>query len=155
MSEVKREDIHRFGVLPFIREVLQRSTIPMYRFKLTVDGRNILFRASEIFVANSGVLLGMKALELDPDAALDSGKLTICHARMQSIFDYLRMAFHIAVKPVSENENVDCVDALREVRIESNRPVRVQGDGELVGNTPVTITLIPHALNVIIPPRRT
>lgn len=155
MTKVKREDIHRFGVLPYIREALRRSSIPAYRFKLTVDGRNILFRASEIFIANSGVLLGLKALELDPDITLDSGKLSICHARLDSIFDYVRMAFQIAVKPVSENEDVDCVDALREVRIESNRPVRVQGDGELIGHTPVTISLIPHALNVIIPPRRT
>jgi diacylglycerol kinase family enzyme len=65
------------------------------------------------------------------------------------------MALQIAVKPISENEDVDCVDALREVRIEANRPVRVQGDGELIGHTPVTISLVPHALNVIIPPRQT
>jgi diacylglycerol kinase family enzyme len=46
------------------------------------------------------------------------------------------------------------VDARREVRIEANGRVPVQGDGELIGTTPVTITLIPHALNVIVPPRQ-
>jgi diacylglycerol kinase (ATP) len=110
MTQVKREDIHRFGVLPYIREALRRSTIPVYRFYVTVDGRSTSFRASEIFIANSGMLLGLKALQLDPDIALDNGKLSICHARLRSIFDYVRIVFKIAVIPVSENEDFDCMD---------------------------------------------
>lgn len=155
MKNVKREDINRFGVLPYIREALRRMNVPMYRFKVTIDDRSFTVRASEIFIANSGVLLGLAALRLDPDASLDSGKLSVCRARLQTVFDYVKMAFKIAVKPESDIEELSCVDALREVRIEANGRVPVQGDGELIGNTPVTIRLIPHALNVIVPPRRT
>jgi diacylglycerol kinase family enzyme len=154
MTEVKREDIHRFGVLPYIREALKRFSVPTYRFRLTIDGRSILMRASEIFIANSGVLLGLEALRLDPDANLDNGKLTVCRARLNTILDYIRMAFKIAVQPSAGEEELNCVDALHEVRVEANRPVPVQGDGELIGHTPVTIKLIPHALNVIVPPRK-
>lgn len=155
MKNVKREDINRFGVLPYIREALRRMNVPMYRFKVTIDDRSFTVRASEIFIANSGVLLGLAALRLDPEASLDSGKLSVCRARLQTVFDYVRMAFKIAVKPDSDSEELNCVDALREVRIEANGRVPVQGDGELIGNTPVTVRLIPHALNVIVPPRRT
>lgn len=155
MKNVKREDIHRFGVLPYIREALRRMNVPMYRFKVTIDDRSFIVRASEIFIANSGILLGLAALRLDPDASLDSGKLSVCRARLQTVFDYVRMVFKIAVKPDSDVEELNCVDALREVRIEANGRVPVQGDGELIGNTPVTVRLIPHALNVIVPPRRT
>jgi diacylglycerol kinase family enzyme len=129
--------------------------VPMFRFKVTIDDRSMLVRASEIFVANSGILLGLKALRVDPDASLDNGKLSVCRARLQSVFDYVKMAFKIAVQPASDVEELNCVDALHEVRIEANHPVPVQGDGELIGNTPVTVRLIPHALNVIVPPRRT
>jgi diacylglycerol kinase (ATP) len=59
------------------------------------------------------------------------------------------------VQSASETEEVTCVDAMREVRIEANRPVPVQGDGEVIGTTPVTVKLIPRALNVIVPPRDT
>lgn len=154
MKSVKREDIHRFGVLPYIREALRRMNVPMYRFKVTIDDRSFNVRASEIFIANSGVLLGLAALRLDPDASLDSGKLSVCRARLQTVFDYVKMAFKIAVKPDSEMEELSCVDALHEVRIEATGRVPVQGDGELIGNTPVTVRLIPHALTVIVPPRR-
>lgn len=155
MKAVKREDIHRFGVLPYIREALKRPKIPMHRFKVRIDDRTISFRASELFIANSGVLLGLKALQLDPDASLDNGKLTVCRARLETILDYVKMAFRIAVQPESSDEELNCVDALREVHIEAERPIPVQGDGELIGNTPITVKLIPHALHVIVPPRQT
>lgn len=155
MSEVKREDIHRFGVLPYIREALRRPKIPTHRFKVRIDDRTIYFRASEIFIANSGILLGLQALQLDPDASLDNGKLTVCRARLQTVFDYVKMAFKIAVQPEPADEELNCLDAFREVHVESERPVSVQGDGEPIGNTPVTVKLIPHALNVIVPPRQT
>lgn len=153
MKEVKREDIHRFGVLPFIREALRRMNVPTYRFEIEIDGHKIFTRAAEIFVANSGVLLGMKALRLDPEANLDSGKMSVCWARLQSIFDYVRVAFKIAVQSDGGKEEFNCVDARREVRIAAKGRVPVQGDGELIGNTPVTLKLIPHALKVIVPPR--
>lgn len=155
MKNVKREDIHRFGVLPYIREALRRMNVPLFRFRVTIDGRTTVVRASEIFIANSGVLLGLEALRLDPDANLDNGKLSVCRARLQSVFDYVKMAFKIAVQSASETEELNCEDAMREVRVEADRRVPVQGDGELIGNTPVTVKLIPRALNVIVPPRNT
>jgi diacylglycerol kinase (ATP) len=154
MKEVKREDIHRFGVLPFIREALRRMNVPTYRFEIEIDGHKIFTRAAEIFVANSGVLLGMKALRLDPEANLDSGTMSVCWARLQGIFDYVRVAFKIAVQPEGGKEEFNCVDARREVRIVARGRVPVQGDGELIGNTPITLKLIPHALKVIVPPRQ-
>ena len=154
IKQVKREDIHRFGVLSYIREALRRMNVPMYRFQIAIDGHKIFVRAADIFVANSGILLGLKALRLEPDANLDNGKLTICWARLQTVLDYVRMAFRIAVRGESDAADVNCMDALREVRIKANGRVPVQGDGEPIGNTPVTMKLIPHALNVIVPPRK-
>ena len=39
-----------------------------------------------------------------------------------------------------------------EVRIMSERPLAVQADGEFIGETPVTITVEPHALTVLLAP---
>jgi diacylglycerol kinase (ATP) len=151
MKAVKREDIHRFGVLPYIREALKRPTSAIHRFKVTIDTSRIDFRASEILIANSGVLLGLKALQLDPGSSLDNGKLTVCRVRLNTIFDYVRMVWKLIVRPASQSEELTCVDAYHEVHVETNRRVPVQGDGEPIGYTPVTVKLIPHALNVIVP----
>jgi diacylglycerol kinase family enzyme len=47
--------------------------------------------------------------------------------------------------------NVRWLRARRSIRIESNRRLPVQGDGDLIGETPVEITVLPHAVRVIVP----
>ena len=156
MKEAKREDIHRFGAVVYLWNALKQFTdVPIYRFQLLVDGKPVNFRASEVMIANSGVLMGLKAMQLDPEAGLDSGKLTICHIQMKTVLDYARIAFKLATTPPEESPpELDCLDASREVVIRCNRPIPVQGDGEQIGYTPVTVKLIPHALHIVIPPRQ-
>src|SRR5215216_1094100 len=62
MKEAKREHIHRFGVLVYLWQALKRVTdVPTHRFQLLVDGKQVQFRASEVMIANSGLLMGLKA----------------------------------------------------------------------------------------------
>ena len=156
MKAAKREDIHRFGAVVYLWQALKQiANVPIYRFQLLVDGKPVQFRASELMIANSGVLMGLKALQLDPEASLDSGTLTICHVQMKSMLDYVRIAFKIVTTPPEESTpELDCLDASREITIRSNRPIPVQGDGEQIGYTPVTVKLIPHSLHLVLPPNR-
>lgn len=152
MHAAKREDIHKYGVIVYIWEAIRRyATIPVYRFRLTIDGRTSTARAAEIFIANSGLLLGIKTLQVDEKASLDSGKLSICTAQLRTLLDYVRIAIKLFVQSAEDIEEFNCVQAAREVVIDANRPVTVQGDGELIGNTPVTVTLIPRSLHVVCP----
>ncbi|MGE5377383.1 MAG: diacylglycerol/lipid kinase family protein, partial [Bacteroidota bacterium] len=152
MKEAKREEINRFGVLAFIRQALKRkSELPAYRFQVSIDGVVTYMRATELFVANSGTLLGLKALQVDPKADLDTGRMSICYARLKSLFDYVRIALKLIAAPDSEKKELNCVDARHEVRVHCNQPVPVQGDGEQVGTTPVTIQLVPRALRIVVP----
>lgn len=152
MKDAKREEINRLGVFAFLRQAFKRlSGLPSYRFQLTIDHALTYIRASELFIANSGTLLGLKALQLDPDADLDTGRLSVCYARIRTLFDYVRIGLKMIAAPKDENKNLNCTDAWHEIRIHSNRPIPVQGDGEQVGTTPVTITLVPRALQMIIP----
>ena len=151
MKSAQREEINKLGVLAFLRQALKRkSELPAYRFQVTIDGTLTYVRATELFIANSGTLLGLKALQLDPKADLDTGRMSVCYARLRSLFDYLRIALKLIAAP-DEKRELNCRDARQEVRIHSNQPVPVQGDGEQVGTTPVTITLIPRSLHIIVP----
>jgi diacylglycerol kinase family enzyme len=40
---------------------------------------------------------------------------------------------------------------VRTIRLESDRPLAVQIDGELIGNLPMTFAVAPRALTVIVP----
>ena len=152
MHEADRKDINRLGVLVFIRQAFKRKgNLPAYRFQVTIDNILTYVRASELFIANSGILLGLKSFMLDPNADLDTGRMSVCYARIHSVLDYVRVALKIITAPTEEKGELNCTDALHEVRIHSNRPVPVQGDGDRFGTTPVTITLVPRALRVIVP----
>jgi YegS/Rv2252/BmrU family lipid kinase len=152
MRETKREEINRLSVLAFVRQALKRkSELPAYRFQVSIDGVVTYMRATELFIANSGTLLGLKALQLDPKADLDTGRMSICYARLKSLFDYVRIALKLIATPDSEKKELNCTDARHEVRIHCNQPVPVQGDGEQVGTTPVTIQLVPRALHIVVP----
>ena len=152
MKDAKREEINKLGVLAFIRQALRRnSELPTYRFQLTIDGRVTYIHATELFIANSGTLLGLKAFQLDPHADLDTGRMSICYARLKSIFDYVRIGLKLVAAPSKEKRELNCTDASREVKIHANQPVPVQGDGEQVGTTPVTIKLVPRALHLVVP----
>ena len=153
MKEAKREDIHRFGAVVYIWNAIKRFfDVPTNRFQLIVDGKQVNFRASEVMIANSGVLMGLRALQVDPEASLDSGKLTICHAQMKTMWDYVRIGLNIVTTPPEESPpDLDCIDALHEIVIQSNHPIPVQGDGEQIGYTPVTVKLIPQSLHLVMP----
>ena len=154
MKEAKREHIHRFGVFVYIwNAIKQFADVPSYRFDLLVDGKPVHFRASEVMIANSGMLMGLRALQLDPEASLDSGKLTICHAQMKTMWDYVKIAFKMVTTPPEETPpELDCLDAVDEIVIRGSHPIPVQGDGEQIGYTPVTVKLMPKSLHIIMPP---
>jgi len=63
----------------------------------------------------------------------------------------VRIGLKLVVTPTEENKDLNCTDAFKEVRVHANQPVPVQGDGEQVGMTPVTITLVPRALHLVVP----
>ena len=154
-KDVEREEINRLGVLAFLwRAFKSRKDLPSYKFQVTIDNTLTYIRASELMIANSGVLLGMKALQLDPNANLDDAQMSVCYARFRSLFDYVRIALRVIFSRSDEQAKMDCTTALHEVRVFSNRPIPVQGDGDKAGMTPVTITLVPRALNVVAPVRR-
>ena len=154
MKDAKREEINKMGIFAFIRQALrQRNELPAYRFQVSIDGAITYIRATELFIANSGTLLGLKALQLDPKADLDTGRLSVCYARMRSLYDYVRIGLKLVA--TEENKDLNCTDALKEIRVHANQPVPVQGDGEQMGTTPVTIKLVPRALHIVVPLKQT
>jgi len=153
LKTVEREEVRRFGRFSYLRRAaLEWLGRPPFRFRVTTDGRSTTLRANELMVANCGVL-GLKNLRLDPDIHMDDGILNLCHIRAKNLMDYLALGVSMAVGKQKEDPRVHCWQAGSEVRIESDRRIPVQGDGEVIGYLPVTVRLRPHALNVIIPPK--
>jgi diacylglycerol kinase family enzyme len=55
----------------------------------------------------------------------------------------------------NESPHVRYVEAKRSISIASRKALPVQADGEIVGETPVQIELVPAALKLIVPKNET
>ncbi len=151
MKDVEREDKRRLGKLADLRKaVTELLEFRSYRFEVKIDGRLTKFRASELLVANTSIL-GLKALQLDPGIRMDDGKLNVCRIYANSITDYLRLAASMFRRDRKRSWNVICMEALEEVEIRSGEQLPAQGDGELIGQLPITVRIRAKAVQIVTP----
>ena len=152
MKDVEREDKRRLGKLADLRkavaEILEFRT---FQFEVRIDGTAVTkFRASELLVANTSIL-GLKALQLNPNIRMDDGKLNVCRIYANTVTDYLKLGLSMLRGDQERNWNVLCVEASQEVEIHSRERIPVQGDGEVIGQLPVTVKLHPKAIQIVTP----
>src|SRR5262249_43404417 len=117
------------------------------RIRLTVDGQLHTERAVMCTVAN-GYRMGLAA-PIAPQARLTGGALDVViigDLTLPEVLTYYRAVrdqVHLQLPKVTTLR-------AREVRIESYRPVNVHCDDQVIGTTPVTITVQPRALKVLV-----
>ncbi|MGB8983041.1 MAG: hypothetical protein WCC12_14290, partial [Anaerolineales bacterium] len=86
-----------------------------------------------------------------PGIRMDDGKLNVCRIYANSISEYLRLAWSMLTGAQKKNWNVLCVEAREEVEIHCRERLPVQGDGDLIGYLPVTVTIRPQAIRIVTP----
>jgi len=113
--------------------------------RVHVDGEEI--RGSILFVGNIRNYAGF--FTVTPDAVFDDGLLDVCVIKKGHKRDFLRwLAAAYAGRLGRYNEVV--VRRGREIRVESDRPLSYQVDGDCAGETPVTIRVRPGAGRVLV-----
>ncbi len=89
-------------------------------------------------------------MRIAPRACLDDGKLDVCFVRRTSKLRLLRLfptVFFGGHLSLPEVEYAQCSG----LKIESERPLDIFGDGEFIGCTPAEVRVRPRALRVIVP----
>jgi diacylglycerol kinase family enzyme len=126
------------------------------RFLLTIDDNSPrMVRASEVLVANVGTL-GQPPFQWGPDIHPDDGELTVCVLRVRSLLDSIRLGVNVLRGAPRRDPSTRYFKARARVQIamvRASKPLPVQGDGEIIGETPVEVHLQGAAVRVIVPPR--
>lgn len=152
MQDVERKDKRRLGKLADLRKAIEEVLeFRSYPFEVKIDETVTRFRAAELMVANTSIL-GLKALRLDPSIRMDDGKLNVCRIYANTVGEYLKLGWSMLRGEQERNWNVLCVEASNQVEIRSRERLPVQGDGELIGQLPVTVKIRPKAIQVVTPP---
>lgn len=120
---------------------------PSYRLEL--DGQEFTGRLVMVAVANLERTAG-GTVAMAPGAVCDDGLLDVVLVRAAGrlrLFQALRRTSDGCYLQLPEVERY----RTRSIRIESTPPARLNIDGELLGSTPVTLTVRPGALRVRVP----
>jgi diacylglycerol kinase (ATP) len=116
--------------------------------QLVADGKTRHFTAHLVAVANtpsygSGICIA-------PQAQIDDGWMDlaiVAPLRWTQVLDGLLLALRSGDIRWPEMRRMRA----RKLRLETDRPVLFHGDGEVLGETPVEIEVLPRALEVLVP----
>lgn len=151
MGEINSEEKQRLGfsayLLHFIEQLLG---LTLDRYTIEYDDHRVSHAASEVLITNSR-LLGVEPLKWPGDVALDDGQLDLFIIRAANFPDLLRFLATLFSKNRKKNPIIKSYRFEKYCRIETKDPIRVQADGDAVGETPIEIKVQPHSLNIIVP----
>lgn len=151
MAETPRESKRSFGRLAYIWTGLRRLLrLSLWRFHLEIDGRPVRTRAFELAVVNAPTM-GHEAFKWGSRVRIDDGRLDVCMVGLRGPQSVLRLIAGLLTGQQERTPEFECRPAERQVVVRSRRPLPVQADGEILGHTPVTVSLDPRALEVIVP----
>ena len=121
-----------------------------WRFNIEVDGHKHRFRASFIMIANVGGV-GAGELRWGPDIAPDDGRLDICIIRARTFTDYFLFIWHVILNRHRKAPKTTYLQARKSIKVSTRKRLPVRGDGEIVGQSHITIEIVPHGLRIVTP----
>jgi len=86
-------------------------------------------------------------LRLAPEANLEDGRLDLVLLENLSVSEIARMLPRLAISGEIRTQRIQRHNITR-ARIETERPCAFQADGEIIGMTPVEISVVPRAIRV-------
>jgi diacylglycerol kinase family enzyme len=128
---------------------LQALKEPLFaHYQLTLDGQEVEIDAMTCIVANAGSF-GAVPLTLAPTIDVADGLLDVVVVNKGD----LPALVSVAASIVAGNEDAEPLQhwRAREVMVTADPPQTVQVDGEVWGETPITVRVVPQAVRVIVP----
>lgn len=154
IKHTARQDKRRFGTLAYVWTAFKALFgLQPHAFRLVVDGKKLKLRASEILIANGG-LLGVKLPFEDVHVHPDDGRVDMFIVKARTLYDYLELLYYIIRGKPRAAPKMLYLQAQNEIQIAAGKRLPTQADGEVIGETPISIRVVPGAVRIIIPEKR-
>ncbi len=147
-EQQERKDKDDFGMMAYLFAIAKSFTNKKdYEFTITLDGKTV-DRSAGVFI-----LLNMSRRNA-PDSAKDTsiqpadGVFNVFLLE-SSLSDTLKGITSFA--QVTKTEEMFAELTGKEIRVETPEPLLVLADGEPCGETPITVELLPQAINLLVP----
>jgi diacylglycerol kinase (ATP) len=118
------------------------------RFRVTGERRQLDERLLVVFAAN-GRYCG-NAMQVAPEARIDDGVLNVVAIADVGTLRLLSMVPRLYTGRLANDRAVCAFDSER-LRIDASPGAMVEADGQLIGETPADVSIVPRALRVMVP----
>jgi diacylglycerol kinase family enzyme/membrane-associated phospholipid phosphatase len=150
IRHTKPEDRARRGRLAYMTTFLQRAFRHRPgRFSITADGTVIHARAWQVIFANAGIA-GAPPFQWGPGIDPTDGVIDLCVYDVRRATDYLKLFWRVLLGRHRRDSSTRFFRVREEARVECDRPVLIQGDGEILGRTPLLLRVAPDAVRVAV-----
>lgn len=153
MRDTPREAKRRFGRLAYVYTAL-RTFIGFQprRFMLVVDGVRQRVSGAHIVLANGG-LIGSDNISWGDHIRPDDGVIDICIVRAVTLRDYFGVMLDTALGRQHVSQRLQYLRARERIAVNvlKSSALPIQGDGEMIGDTPLLVDVLPNALGVVTP----
>jgi diacylglycerol kinase (ATP) len=151
---VEKKSLKRLGALAyFLMGAWLGLSYPSFRTFLQVDGRVVKVNALQIIIGNTQLYGG--AVKYTWQARCDDGLLDICIIRKHDMWNRVLIFLDFILHREQRRQWV-YYTTCKSAKLRTRRPIAMQIDGDPAGYTrkgypPVTFTIAPQALKVIVP----
>jgi YegS/Rv2252/BmrU family lipid kinase len=154
MESTSQKHKRRFGKLAYIWVIFRLILgIQPHVFTIVADGEKRRVKAADVLLTNVSTVTG--PIRWGPHITPDDGQIDIVIMRAQNLLGIFGVVYDIlAPSRPRRNRNIQYWSARHTIQVTAERPLPVQGDGDLLGKTPVKVQICPGAVQVIVPVKR-
>ena len=146
-----RAEKRRLGKLAYFGQMIRQAFgLEMKKYLIDADDKIYRGRAAEIFVANYGVV-GLNLIESALNIHPDDGKVDVLIFKTRTILDFPSVLWNAVIRRKKRMPKYQQISAVSKVAIKTSPPLPVQADGELLGDTPIILSVLPRSVKVIVP----
>jgi YegS/Rv2252/BmrU family lipid kinase len=137
----------RAYLLAILRNLFKRRVVEV---TLGLDGAApVRLRAHSVLVFNASEL-DVGPLRVGPGVTPHNGKLEVAVLRGVNVWSFIVDAWHLLTHKLRHRRAPDSY-SVQSVYIDTKPPLLTQADGDVLGDTPLDIEVLPQAIEVVVP----
>lgn len=150
MQDANQGEKDRLGrsayLLAIFRNLFKRR---VHDVTLQLDDTSVRVRAHSVMVFNASEL-GIGTVRLGPGVTPHDGTFEVAVLRGVNVWSFVVDAWHLLAHKLRHRHAPDSYSVKR-VYIDAQPPLLTQADGDVLGETPLDIEVLPHAIEVVVP----
>jgi diacylglycerol kinase (ATP) len=141
---------NRLGTLAYALSALQAIQNPtVSRYRLTIDGQSVESEGIACIICNSGNL-GGAGITVSSAVSVRDGLLDVFVLQQANLASLVSLTRDVLTQTEPTTAALQHWQG-REITLVAEPNQTIQADGEVLGQTPITATVIPGAVRVIVP----